>query len=237
MRMILLILMLFYCLVGISSPDEVRKAQAQLDRGLVLLDSLAPVAERVEAARINFIRRKLGSVKTAIETNGLAHAGTMRSYQDLIVAFKYSNSFLKQMESDSTKEALRELKLLSEEIREDRGFDDTPYTQITASVFSEMYQRVNQLKSLANLPEDLVSELDRLVPELGNVIALAKQGDRPRTFDAAIPVSRKITALYSQLDRIQQSNPAFDVVLDLQGLNEFYAEYAQIEGVHQSSLD
>ena len=227
---VLFLLINMICSIGFSSPDEVVLAKAQLDRAVLLVNSMTPVADRIELARLNLIRRNLVTVKAAIEKNGLAHAGTMRSYQQLIVTFRYSNSFLKQMETALTEEAIKELFDISEAISKDRGFDDTPYTQITANVFSEMYQLILQLKSLSTLPAALIPQLDALVPKLGNVIAVAKQGDRPRTFEAAVPLSKQITALYSLLEGIQHSNPAFEVVLDIQGLNEFYSEYAQIEG-------
>ena len=173
------------------------------------------------------------SVKSSLNQNGLAHAATMRSYQQLIVTFRYSVSFLKQIETNDTTVAIRELLDINELIVKARGFDDTPYTQITANVFSEMYQNLLNLKGLSSLPEGLIKKINSLTPKIGNVIAIAKQGDRPKTFAAAVPLSQEVTRLYPEFERVQFSNPAFNIILDLQGLNEFYSDYAQIEGVEQ----
>lgn len=213
-----------------NALDEVSVAIEQLDRTVQILEVLQNTSEQLDRARLGFIKRNALMVKSSIKDKGLAHAATMRSYQQLIVAFRYSSSFLKQLSTESTGESIKELVDINELIVKDRGFDDTPYTQITANVFTEMYQLVLQLSTASTLPEGLKPKLDSLVPKLGNVIAIAKQGDRPKTFKAAVPLSQEITALYADLGRVQHANSAFDTVLDIQGLNEFYAEYAQIEG-------
>lgn len=210
--------------------DEVGEALSQLKRANELIDYILPTTEQTERARLGFIKKNLNLVKTSIQEKGLAHAATMRNYQQLIIAFRYSVSFFKQIETEFSVKALKELSDINELIVKARGFDDTPYTQITANVFTEMYQLVQQLSSLSNLPQGLQPKLQSLVPKIGNVIAIAKQGDRPKTFNTAIPLSQEITALYADFARVQHANPAFNIVLDIQGLNEFYAEYAQIEG-------
>jgi len=212
------------------AEDEVSIARAQLNRAVELIEGVIPGTERLETARLSFLKRNFLAVRTSLQQNGLAHAATMRSYQQLIVAFRYSNSFLKQLESEYTIGALKELYDINELIAKARGFDDTPYTQITANVFSEMHQLFLQLETLASLSPDLKNPIHALIPKMGNVIAIAKQGDRPKTFAAAVPLSKEITALYAAFGKIQHANPAFDAVLDIQGLNEFYAEFAQIEG-------
>ena len=232
MRKVLLFLLSLqlFSPVFCTAEDEVSVAKEQLNRAIVLIDGILPGTEHLESARLNFIKRNVLAVKSSLEQNGLAHAATMRSYQQLIVAFRYSSSFLKQLESEFNSKAIKELFDISELIVKARGFDDTPYTQITANVFSEMHQLFLQLQTLASLPADLKNQINALIPKLGNVIAIAKQGDRPKTFAAAVPLSKEITALYALFGRVQHANPAFDVILDIQGLNEFYAEFAQIEG-------
>ena len=232
MRKVLIFLFPLFLFSSIlcAAEDEVSIAKAQLNRAIILIDEILPSTEHLESARLNFIKRNFLVVKNSLQQNGLAHAATMRSYQQLIVAFRYSSSFLKQLESEFNTLAIKELFDINELIVKARGFDDTPYTQITANVFSEMHQLFLQLQTLASLPADLKNQINALIPKIGNVIAIAKQGDRPKTFAAAVPLSKEITALYVTFGRVQHANPAFDVILDIQGLNEFYAEFAQIEG-------
>ncbi|MFM8315859.1 MAG: hypothetical protein ACKOA8_16380, partial [Deltaproteobacteria bacterium] len=216
------------------SFDEVSLAIEQLDRAVYLIEGIQRPAEQLDKARLGFIKRNALMVKSSVQEKGLAHAATMRSYQQLIVAFRYSSSFLKQLATEYSGEAIKELVDIHEAIVKARGFDDTPYTQITANVFGEMYQLVKQLSTVSVLPAGLKPKLDALIPKIGNVIAIAKQGDRPKTFKAAVPLSQEITALYGDLGKVQHANSAFDIVLDIQGLNEFYAEFAQIEGLDKN---
>ena len=230
MRKLLIILLFTSLSLWGYSSDEVTVAKEQLQRAKSLINSILPATDRIETSRLTFLKKNIIATETAVEQNGLAHAATMRSYQHLIVAFRYSSSFFKQIETGYSVNALKELVDIYELIVKARGFDDTPYTQITANVFTEMHQLVLQLKSLSTLPDSLKPKLDALIPKLGNVIAVAKEGDRPKTFSASIPVSKEITALYADFGTIQHANSAFDIVLDIQGLNEFYSEFAQIEG-------
>jgi hypothetical protein len=60
------------------------------------------------------------------------------------------------------------------------------------------------------------------------VIAIAEQGDRPKTFAAAIPVIDQVRNLYPMFDQISSSSVGFSMIMELQGITEFYAEFAQM---------
>lgn len=211
------------------AETEKEKAIAQLDRIIYLGDKLSQDIELLDSARIFLIRRHCETIKTSIQAKGLAHAGTMRSYQQLIVTFRYSTAFFKSIESDNNEKHLKEVLTLYQAIVTDRGFDDTPYSQIVGNTFTEIHRLLQDLKKVADLPADLTKEINDLVAPVGNLIAVAKLGDRPKTFKAADPLYRKIVTLYKAFSKIQHSNPAFNIILEIQGLNEFYGEFAQID--------
>lgn len=212
-----------------GAEDELTLAKNQLKNQMGILNKLENTVERIELGRLRLIKKRTESVLQSIESNGIANAKTMNEYHHLIVAYRYSVSFFKEIETESNSKAIIALLDTTEEIRKARGFDDAPYTQITANVFSQIHTTILQLKDDRNLPTELNQALQALVPELGKVIAIAKEGDRPRTFEAGTALYEKLEALYPQFDKILHSNSAFDAVLDLQGLLEFYAEFAQVE--------
>ena len=52
---------------------------------------------------------------------------------------------------------------------------------------------------------------------------------RPKAFAAGKTVYSQVTSLYPVLQNLAASNTSFLFVLEIQGLNEFFGEYAQIE--------
>jgi hypothetical protein len=152
---------------------------------------------------------------------------TIREYQILIVTFRYSKSFFQKITTQQTDGLIKRLLEINEQIVADRGFDDSPYTQITLSTFGQLHKLTQDIMNLP-VSEDLKKNLKALIPDYGNVMAIAKQGDRPKTFAAATEVYRKIAALYPMFQEVAPNNQAFETVLGIEGLAEFYAEFAQI---------
>src|SRR5690606_3860298 len=64
---------------------------------------------------------------------------------------------------------------------------------------------------------------------IGETIAVASQGDRPRAFEKAQIVIEELRMLYPYFDQISASNAGFDNTLELQGLAEFYADFAPMD--------
>ena len=215
---------------GIASgaDDEVAKAKAQLNREIEILNKVSFYVERPDLGRLNFLRDASQRVLEMIAKKGLSHSATIREYQTLIVAYRYSMAYLRRISTEEIEPMLQEILRINEEIIADRGFDDSPYTQITYSTFAQLHKLSTDLVAL-NLSDRLKAEVTDMLPEFGNVLALAKEGDRPRTFEAAKRLYSRIKLLYPEFQQISSSNQAFDIVLSIQGLAEFYAEFAQIE--------
>jgi len=206
----------------------VGKASSQLQSELKLISTIEPYVERPDLARLYVLKQASQRVLDLIAGKGLANMATIREYQVLIVTYRYSTSFFKKIETEETSEAIKSLLTINEQIVADRGFDDSPYTQLTLSTIGQMYKLFQDLSKLPITPE-FKKSIDNLVPDFGNVMAIAKQGDRPKTFEAAKALYFKVVALYPLFQQVAASNEAYDLTLGIQGLAEFYAEYAQID--------
>jgi len=117
---------------------------------------------------------------------------------------------------------------ISNDMAQDRGLKESPYTQIIASIFLQIDDLMDSLKK-EEIPESLKEKLQAMKVELGRLIATAKQGDRPRTYEAAIPTYRKILTLYPEFSTISSPRSAFEYVLAIQSLNEIFAKVAQVK--------
>lgn len=208
--------------------DEVNSAKSRLNRQLQLIGQLEPFVERPYLARLYVLRSSSNNVLESINKNGLAHKTTFQEYQKLIVSYRYSVAFFKQIETEDTKAWCVELLKINQEIVDAHGFDDSPYTQITLSVYTQMEKLINQL-SLLSLPDDLKVKIANVKPVLGEVLAIAKAkgGDRRTVYPVAERAFEAIEDLYADFNKISASDSAFEVTLEIQGLNEFYAEFAE----------
>jgi len=208
--------------------NEVDVAKQRLSREIALLDSLVPEIERLDQARLIILKKAVLTVKDSIEKNGLSNRRTMGTYQELIVKFRFSAAFFTEISTPRTVEAIKELLSINEKICDARGFDDTPYTKITQSVYTHMKTLFDALLKNRSIPEKLRTKVQNLIVPIGKLVSDADVGDRPNTFDAGIKFYKLVVDVYPEFDEIQNSHEAFNIVLEIQGLNEFYGEYAQV---------
>lgn len=209
-------------------------------RQLAILQNIEPYVERVDLSRIYLIQTSVKTVIQNMEDNVAAKKQevtmqTMKLIQNLIIQYRFSKVFFGWIEpkpitsiySLAIEEDLNELQILSDELVTNYGFDDSPYTQITANTFRQMQKLLQQLETL-NIDASLKTKLRDLWMPIGEVIAIAEQGDRPKTFAAAIPVIDRVRNLYPMFDQVSSSSAGFSMIMELQGLTEFYAEFAQM---------
>lgn len=220
-------------------------AKAQFDRNLSrqieILDLIRPTIERIDMARLLVVRNSLTSIQADIKGN--IEAGrqpttfqTLRLIQNLIIQYRYSQTFfgwtqpisMTSVYSPAIAPYLTELQKLAKQTETEFGLDDSPYTQITSNTFRQMQKLLQQLETLA-IDANLKAQLRSLWKPLGETIAIAEQGDRPRAFAKAIEVIQQIRTFYPRFDQISATSAGFASILEVQGLTEFYAEFAQIE--------
>ncbi len=224
--MVLLISLVFISFI--AHANEVDIAKQRLSNQIRLLKTLDPEIERLDKARLIILKKAVIKVQDSISKLGLSNMQTMRSYQELIVKFRFSSAFFTEISTVRTKDTVKKIIKINEEIRTARGFDDTPYTKITESVYSHMHTLFNQLLDNRSIPNELREKIQGLITPVGKVISEAKRGDRPNTFEVGIKFYKLVVDVYPDFDGIASSHETFNIVLEIQGLNEFYGEFAQI---------
>jgi hypothetical protein len=221
-------LFLWFASAGMADgTSPVEKAKQDLQRQMDLLDAVRPYVERQDLGRLLLLRNASKAVIDSIDTNGPMHVKTMRAYQDLIVTYRYSKVYFSQITTAETEPEIQEIQAIAEDFAKEYGFDDSPYTQITYNVFSQMYKLVLQLEAMP-ISTELKAKLEDLKAPLGEIIAIAKGGDDYVTFQQAISRSQQIQQLYPLFYQVASSDAAFYLVLEIQGLNEWYIERSRI---------
>lgn len=224
-----------------SSEPQPTPATKPFYEQIQLIDNISPFVERVDLGRLMVVRKSVETVKDDMETNvknGRREVTfqTLRLIQNLIIQYRFSQVYFGWTEPRSitsiyteiSAQDLAALKSHYEAVVSEYGYDDSPYTQITANTFRQMQKLLQQLESLP-LDESFKTQLRALWMPIGETIAVAEQGDRPKTFEKAIPVIQNIREMYPLFDRLSSSDAGFPMILELQGLTEFYAEFAQVD--------
>lgn len=228
-----------------QSPTE---ASRPLYQQVQLLEEISPFVERVDYSRLVLIQSSVKVIIQDMEENLQQKRNeitfqTLRLIQNLVVQYRFSQVYfgwttpraITSIYTERTSQSLESLKALYEKLVTDYGYDDSPYTKITANVFRQMQRLLKQMEDIS-LEENLKVQLRDLWMPIGETIAIADQGDRPKTFEKSIPVINKIRLLYPLFERISSSNAGFPLIMEFQGLTEFYAEYAQVDhyywGIH-----
>jgi len=223
-----LILMVGFSGSGAYGDSEKEDAQAELKEIVSLVDYIGPNLDRMDYARLFVFRSQALAISESITQLGIGNNVTMRAYNELIISFKFSESFFGGIESRAMADSIRRLREIGGKITADRDRGD-PSSKITKNVFNHMHLLVMQLINVTTLPNELRKQLEELEPELGHVVAIADGGDiRPSTGAAARPVCRKVEKLYPALNDIAQGEDAYATILELEGLNLFYAQLAEL---------
>ncbi len=238
-----LIFVLFTLTSVCSLAAEVDKTK-RFKEQIALMIKVSRFVERADAARLLVIRNSAEKVVTDIDDNVAkgrepVTLQTLRLMQNLIIQYRFSQVFFgwatppapTSIFTLQTAQELASLQHQYEQLVAEYGFDDSPYTQITANTFRQMHKLLTQLEALP-ISSELKLALKDLRPAIGETIAIAEQGDRPKTFERAVPLTIKIQQIYPIFDQVSTTAVGFPLILELQGLNEFYAEFAQVEGVH-----
>ncbi|OFZ20013.1 MAG: hypothetical protein A2X94_11670 [Bdellovibrionales bacterium GWB1_55_8] len=195
-------------------------------RQSALIKTVTPYVEREDLPRLLALKQLATRAHDVMRTYGSANMLTMQRLQELVIGFRFSKDLFRQISTAKTAQQLIEIQTISQQITDMTGFDKSPYTQITASVFGQIHKLTRDLMDLP-LPDSLASRFHALTPKLGRLLALAGQGDHPQTFRLATELLGSLRALYPEFDQIMAGQAAFHIVLEIQGLTEYYAEFAR----------
>ena len=226
-------LSLSFCLLFSSitaQADEVGDAKQQLRSIISNLEYIKQSGLHMQdIGRIFILQQSAQTVLTSVEEKGLGNLRTLNLYQQLIVKFRFSTQFFEFIRTLNTEKRIADTLTTINQIREQRGFDDDPYSKILKSNLEQIHNSLLQLARHESTPSELKKRLQELTPRFGAAIAVADQGDRPKAFAIAIELHRAVRDLYPALQGLSSSPTAFRFVLEIMGLNEFVAEYSQVD--------
>lgn len=245
MKRLLRIACLGLCLVnltGLKANEDTLEILELLGNQVSLIKEITPTVERVDLARLIIVEKAVNELINNIEENRKSGKRditrkSMRLLDHLIIQYKYSHVFFGWEEDGpsimsiftySTEDELKELQLSYHKLIDIFGLDDSPYSTITSSTFSQMHKLLKSLEDLA-IDAELKKKLRSLWPQIGNVIAESSLGDRRLVYPAALKVIEEIRALYKDFRKVASTDVGFSMILELQGLTEFYAEFSQAD--------
>jgi len=205
---------------------EGERAVEQLNDMIKTLGDMEVVVERNDLPRLFLFKKRAQETLDSINKSGLSHMATIRTYQTLIVVFRFSSAYLQRIRTKKIDPQILHITEIVNDIVKQRGFDDSPYTKLTESTFTQVRQLFVELTD-ATGDATLRSTYNDLLPALADAVVKGSQGDRPEAFAAGIVVYQRIKSLYPFLNSITRSESTFNVVLNIQALTEFYGEYAQ----------
>ncbi len=212
----------------VQAADSAQVAQ-QLTAQIQTLHKIKAYVLREDWGRLFLLEKVTQEALTNVQDPalGLGHAKTWLAFQQLIVMFRYSKSFMQHLDMDAIHPDLVFLSENMNAISTQFGLDDAPYTKITFNVYSQIHKLFLQLKSLT-LPGPLTKKVDALVPQLGALMAVAQEGDRPKTFRAAKSVYVKVREICeTDFSHISLGENGFAIAIEIEGLNQYYNEVAQ----------
>ncbi|NUM89426.1 MAG: hypothetical protein HUU37_09505 [Bdellovibrionales bacterium] len=227
-RIILLLLAL--AIPSLARANEVDTAKKQLDIVIANLEFVKKEGlHLMDEGRLYILQDAALKVSKFIQDRGLANTVTMNAYQQLIVKFRFSTQFFEFVRTKKTEAKIGETLDIVAKIRQERGFDDEPYTKILKSNLNQIKESLDQIAQASRTPDETRRRIRALTLDFGRAIAVADQGDRPKAFEQAIALHYKLKDLYGALQALVGDQNTFRFVLEVLGLNEFVAEYAQLE--------
>lgn len=226
----ILALMFALVLPVMAQANEVENAKRQLGQILANLDHIKKSGLHMQdEGRIFILERSVNDVLSSVNEKGIGNLRTLNLYQQLIVKFRFSIQFFEFIRTMQTENQIAQTLELVQKIREERGFDDDPYSKVLKSNLEQIHNSLVQIARMNDTPSEIKQRIQALTPAFGGAIAIADQGDRPKAFDKAIELYRSVKDLYGALQQLSSNPAAFRLVLEVMGLNEFVAEYSQVE--------
>lgn len=192
------------------------------------IDRILPYVERQDIPKLAFLKQTSRKLLESIIARGQANMETLQNLQEMLIAYRFSVNVFQTVRTVRTSQYIEDLQSVTRQISDLSGFDQSPYTKITFGVFQRL--RVLTL-SLTELPiqQTLAEKLRDLQPQIGRVLAAASQGDHRLTLQAGEECLAKIVALYPAFNEISISDMAFNSVMEIQGIGEFYADFIKAD--------
>ena len=229
MRLLILIIgLLTNQAVVFAADGDLRTVPTLARRQASMIAQIEPYVERVDQPKIQFLRQVSNRLLESVRLQGASHVETMQRIQEAVIAYRFSKETFKSIYTEKTAEWIEELQKSAREMALTSGFDQSLYTKITASAFRQLRELTMTLTKL-KLPDGLSERLLALQTPIGHVLATAQNGDTRKTLEAGEACLREIVKLYPEFNQISISDSAFNSVMEIQGIGEFYADFIRAD--------
>ena len=223
---LLSLIVYFSHLAFAEGASETQEAIDQLDQQLTELDQIQRFVDRMDQGRVIVLINATNETKVAIENWGLVHTATLNQYLKQNLIYRSSTAYFSHVGTVATQPIIDHLYAIMDEIAQSRGLNDFTFNKMTYNTYSQIWSLLQDLIKM-DVGEDLRNQVSSLTVEFGNLLAISKEkGDNLQSLKAGAEMFKKMEELYPLFVRFSVSSPAFDLILNIQGLNEFYAEYS-----------
>lgn len=210
-----------------SKVETTQDALAALAKLKTDLKGLNYFAERIDKGRILVLEKRIDAVEKIVSGKGLGNMDTLNSYQEMVLAFKFSEAFFTSNSTELSEKIVQSVKKTVAAIGMARGFDENLNSGVVAGILRQTHTLVQQLAT-EQLPGDLGQWIKTsLTPQLGEALSTSKAlGDRPASYQKGNEIYQVISRRYTDLQKINPKNGAYNVVTELMGLMELYKDIA-----------
>ena len=230
-KKIALTLIFLFSVAGFAKNEQSQQPETADDASIALenlqqdLTFLKYFAERIDLGRILVLEKRIVQTNQLVKEKGLGNLTTLNSYQELVLSFKYSESFMKAISTKMNQASVVSVNQKIELIAKSRGFDQTMNSQLVSGILNQVYNLTQQLQG-QQISDNLVRWMKQdLAHKLGSAIASARaNGDVPSSFAAADQIYSEVATHYNELYQINFKSPAYNMVTELMGLMEFYRD-------------
>jgi len=213
----------------LASVDEIARAKNQLTGIMAALKELGPTVAQRKKPQLRFLSDTAEKVLKLISTRGIGNAETLRRRHQLVIRFTIHHRFFDRCLTEANASFIGQIQTLATSIRDDLGFDGSPYMRVTEDLYGEMRGLLTKLLELP-IDAEFKAQAQAIQQELLiDVLPIAAQGDRRLGVEAGMKIYPKIVALYPKLEELKRSEGGFEIADSIEALNGAFAEFAQLD--------
>lgn len=203
--------------------NELSRSYEQIEILKEQISVLKYSSERTERGRLIVLEKKVLALEKQIKNDGLGNMKTVFLYQDMVFAFRYSESFLDSIATQVTQSYLESLKKTIDQIITEKGFESDLTSSMVANLISQVENLLRQI-STEQIPTELQNFINYLLAkEIGPALAHAKvHKDVKSTYFMFDSTTKVISSNYKLFESVSSSSKAYEIITELMGLIDLY---------------
>jgi hypothetical protein len=206
---------------------ETEEAIDKLNKQLNLIVEIKRYVDVQDQGRLIVLKNATEQTIARIRSDGLIHTKTLNEYLKQYITYKSSTAYFSYISSPVIVPLVENLYRDMESIASERGLADFNFNKMTFNTFSQIHLLLQDLAK-NKIDDELKTILTELNIDFGHLLATANTGDNIPTLEKGEVMYHKIAALYPHFFQAANKGPFYNLILNIQGLNELYAEYAGI---------